>query len=45
MQQRLQKFTDRHIASVLEPLVTLEEGEGLEGISRGLAEEIYRALH
>ena len=37
MQARLQKFVDRQVAATLEPLVKLEEGEGLEGIARGLA--------
>ena len=44
VQTRLQKFTDRHIATVLEPLVKLEEGEGLEGISRGLAYRLVETL-
>lgn len=44
VQARLQKFTDRHIATVLEPLVKLEEGEGLEGISRGLAYRLVETL-
>lgn len=44
VQQRLQKFTDRHIATVLEPLVKLEEGEGLEGISRGIAYRLVETL-
>ena len=44
VQARLQKFTDRHIATVLEPLVKLEEGEGLEGMSRGLAFRLVETL-
>ncbi|PZF79029.1 hypothetical protein DK847_03735 [Aestuariivirga litoralis] len=44
VQQRLQKFTDRHIAAVLEPLLKLEEGEGLEGISRGIAYRLVETL-
>ena len=44
VQQRLQKFTDRHIATVLDPLVKLEEGEGLEGISRGIAYRLVETL-
>ena len=44
VQARLQKFVDRHIASVLEPLVKLEEGEGLEGISRGIAYRLVETL-
>ena len=44
VQQRLQKFVDRHVAAVLEPLVKLEEGEGLEGISRGIAYRLVETL-
>ena len=44
VQARLQKFTDRHIGSVLESLVKLEEGEGLEGISRGIAYRLVETL-
>ena len=44
VQARLQKFTDRHIATTLEALVKLEEGEGLEGISRGLAYRLVETL-
>jgi ATP-dependent RNA helicase SUPV3L1/SUV3 len=44
VQARLQKFTDRHIATVLEPLAKLEEGEGLEGISRGIAYRLVETL-
>jgi ATP-dependent RNA helicase SUPV3L1/SUV3 len=44
VQARLQKFTDRHIATVLEPLIKLEEGEGLEGISRGIAYRLVETL-
>jgi ATP-dependent RNA helicase SUPV3L1/SUV3 len=44
VQARLQKFTDRHIAATLEALVKLEEGEGLEGISRGLAYRLVETL-
>ena len=44
VQARLQKFTDRHIAATLEPLVKLEEGEGLEGISRGIAFRLVETL-
>ncbi len=44
VQARLQKFLDRHIAAVLEPLVKLEEGEGLEGISRGIAFRLVETL-
>ena len=37
VQARLQKFLERHVAAALEPLVKLEEAEGLEGIARGIA--------
>ncbi len=40
VRQRLQKFIDRHIASAIEPLLKLEEPEGLEGAARGLAYRI-----
>jgi len=44
VQARLQKFTDRHVAAVLEPLLKLEEGEGLEGIARGIAFRLVESL-
>jgi ATP-dependent RNA helicase SUPV3L1/SUV3 len=44
VQARLQKFVDRQIAAVLEPLMKLEEGEGLEGISRGIAYRLVETL-
>jgi ATP-dependent RNA helicase SUPV3L1/SUV3 len=44
VQARLQKFVDRHIAATLEPLIKLEEGEGLEGISRGIAFRLVETL-
>ena len=37
VQQRLQKFVDRLAGTTLEPLLKLEEGEGLEGLARGIA--------
>lgn len=37
VRERLQKFTERHLASLLDPLMKLEEAEGLEGITRGIA--------
>jgi ATP-dependent RNA helicase SUPV3L1/SUV3 len=37
VRERLQKFTDRHVASLLEPLLKLEASEGIDGITRGLA--------
>jgi ATP-dependent RNA helicase SUPV3L1/SUV3 len=36
-QERLQKFTDRHVAATLEHLVKLEDAEGFEGTTRGVA--------
>ncbi|MBM3520321.1 MAG: hypothetical protein FJX63_06080, partial [Alphaproteobacteria bacterium] len=37
VQARLQKFLDRHVAATLEPLIKLEEAEGLDGLARGIA--------
>ncbi len=37
VRQRLQKFVDRTIAAAIEPLLKLEEAEGLENTTRGLA--------
>lgn len=37
VRERLQKFTERHLAGLVEPLLKLEEAEGLEGITRGIA--------
>jgi ATP-dependent RNA helicase SUPV3L1/SUV3 len=37
VRQRLQKFVERTINAALEPLLKLEEAEGLEGATRGLA--------
>ncbi len=44
VQARLQKFADRYIAATLEPLVKLEEAEGLEGMVRGLAFRLVETL-
>jgi ATP-dependent RNA helicase SUPV3L1/SUV3 len=44
VQARLQKFLDRHVATLLEPLVKLEEGEGLDGIAKGIAFRIAEHL-
>jgi ATP-dependent RNA helicase SUPV3L1/SUV3 len=41
---RLQKFLDRHLAATLEPLTKLEEGEGLDGIARGIAFRLVENL-
>jgi ATP-dependent RNA helicase SUPV3L1/SUV3 len=35
--ERLEKFVTRHIASLLDPLIKLQDGEGFEGLSRGIA--------
>ncbi len=37
VRQRLQKFVDRTISAAIEPLLKLEEAEGLENTTRGLA--------
>ena len=37
VRQRLQKFTERSIAAVIDPLIKLDESEGLESTVRGLA--------
>ncbi len=37
VRERLQKFAGRHIAGLAEPLMKLEEADGLEGITRGIA--------
>lgn len=37
VRERLQKFVDRHVTALIEPLVKLEESEGLDGITRGIA--------
>ncbi len=44
VQARLQKFADRAIAANLEPLIKLEEGEGLEGMARGIAFRVVEHL-
>ena len=41
---RLQKFIDRHIASLLEPLIKLQENETLQGIARGIAFRLVETL-
>lgn len=37
VRERLQKFTERHLAALVGPLMKLEEAEGLEGMTRGIA--------
>lgn len=44
VQARLEKFLSRHIANVAEPLIKLEEGEGLAGTSRGIAFRLLETL-
>jgi ATP-dependent RNA helicase SUPV3L1/SUV3 len=44
VQARLEKFTERMVARVLEPLVKLEEAEGLEGPVRGIAFRLVESL-
>ena len=41
---RLQKFVDRHVTALLEPLQKLAEGEGLEGLARGMAFRLVESL-
>ncbi len=41
---RLQKFTDRHIDAVIGPLRKIQEAEGLQGMSRGIAFRIVETL-
>ncbi len=44
VQLRLQKFLDRHVATLLEPLLKLQENEALQGIARGIAFRIVETL-
>ena len=44
VQLRLQKFIDRHVAALLEPLLKLQENEALQGIARGIAFRIVETL-
>jgi ATP-dependent RNA helicase SUPV3L1/SUV3 len=44
VQGRLQKFVDRHLAALLEPLLKLQENETLQGIVRGIAFRIVETL-
>jgi ATP-dependent RNA helicase SUPV3L1/SUV3 len=37
VQNRLQKFVDRHVAAVLEPLLKLQDSESFQGLARGIA--------
>ena len=44
VQGRIQKFIDRHITNLLEPLLKLQENETLQGIARGIAFRIVETL-
>ncbi len=37
VRERLQKFTQRYLAALLEPLTKLEDAEGFEALARGMA--------
>ncbi len=37
VRERLQKFVNRYLAALLEPLIKLEEAEGFEALARGMA--------
>ncbi len=41
---RLEKFAQRHVAGLLEPLVQLSESEDMEGITRGIAFRLVEAM-
>ena len=44
VRERLQKFLSRHLASLLEPLFKLEEAEGFDAETRGMAFRIVEAF-
>ena len=44
VRERLQKFVQRHIAGLLEPLFKLEEAEGFEAEARGMAFRLVEAF-
>ncbi len=44
VQSRMQKFVDRLIANLLEPLIKLQENETLQGMARGIAFRIVETL-
>ncbi len=44
VRERLQKFVQRHLGTVLEPLFKLEEAEGFEGAARGMAFRLMEAF-
>ncbi len=44
VQTRMQKFIDRLVASLLEPLIKLQENETLQGMARGIAFRLVETL-
>ncbi len=44
VQRRLNLWIDQHVKKLLGPLLDLENGEGLEGIARGVAFQVGEAL-
>jgi ATP-dependent RNA helicase SUPV3L1/SUV3 len=44
VRERLQKFVGRHLGTVLEPLIKLEEAEGFEAQARGMAFRLVEAF-
>lgn len=44
VRDRLQKFVERHVTGLLEPLQKLEEGEGLAAPARGMAFRMVESL-
>ena len=44
VQTRMQKFVDRLVASLLEPLIKLQENESLQGMVRGIAFRLVETL-
>ena len=44
VQRRLNLWIDQHVKKLLQPLLDLENGEGLEGIARGVAFQVGEAL-
>jgi len=44
VQARLEKFAQRHVAGLLEPLVALSEAEDVEGITRGIAFRLVESM-
>jgi ATP-dependent RNA helicase SUPV3L1/SUV3 len=44
VQARLEKFAQRHVAGLLEPLVGLSEAEDMQGITRGIAFRLIESM-